>query len=432
MADGPARDFGILFNDHFISGHCTMGRTNSIADVAGVRVGHANFMKGKYYVNNVEKMIATAPPANVNSGVTAILPLGIVSTDSCSGQVPASANDNDEGYGINTSVPAGFFAVNGCGEMTGIHWIEESGILEGPIMLTNTVSVGAVRTAVIEYWNDSVSDPDADNGPLLPVVAETYDYYLNDILNPFNSDTNKRVDFGMAAKDAISNATSDTPAQGNVGGGTGMTCYSWKGGIGTSSRVVQLDKPFDTKAFTVGVLVQANQGTWNELTILGAPVGTVERLTPDFMPDDTVSECGLASSKTKRKSSIIVVIATDAPLLPHQLKRLARRAAHGIARTGTSTHDDSGELCIAFSTANQCAFNGYTQTGKVASDIVMIPNDLMSPCLFTAVIEATEEAIINALIAADDLDGNGGKACAIRNATNPKTLQQIMTKYNRM
>jgi len=253
-------------------------------------------------------------------------------------------------------------------------------------------------------------------------VAETYDGWLNDILNLEDSDFNK------AAQDAIQNATTAPPAQGNVGGGTGMTCYSWKGGIGTSSRKVQLA---NKNAFTVGVLVQANQGTWNELTILGAPVGPVERLTPEDSPDE-ITECGLGSRKNRRKSSIIVVIATDAPLLPHQLKRLARRGALGIARTGTCTHDDSGELCIAFSTADQRAFNGYAQTGNIATDMVMLPNDVMDPCLFTATVEATEEAIINAVIAAEELEANGHKGCGITNATGPTTLKQIMAKYHRM
>ncbi|HET6328408.1 MAG TPA: P1 family peptidase, partial [Planctomycetaceae bacterium] len=334
----------------------------------------------------------------------------------------------DEGYGINTSVPAGLFVLNGCGEMTGAHWVEESGILQGPIVLTNTVSVGTVRNAVIDYWQSHQKNADPDNGPLLPVVAETYDGWLNDILN-----TSPPIDFNQAAQDAIDNATTAAPAQGNVGGGTGMTCYSWKGGIGTASRVVELDTSLDDNTYTVGVLVQANQGTWNELTILGAPVGPVGKLEPDFSPD-TIDDCSVKSKRKKRrrKSSIIVVIATDAPLLPHQLKRLARRAALGIARTGTSSHDDSGEICIAFSTANQDAFNGYVQTGNVATDMVMLPNDTISPCLFTATVEATEEAIINALIAADDLPVDAKtKGCAIKNATNP-TLESILTYYHRM
>jgi D-aminopeptidase len=431
MAVQPARDFGIVFNDKHILGHCAPGNENSIVDVQGVCVGHAQFKLGKYCVNGIEKKIATPPPKNVNSGVTAILPLGKISTHGKSARRRTRNDDKDEGYGINTFVPAGWFALNGCGEMTGIHWIEESGILQGPIMLTNTVSVGAVRNAVIEYWKNGQRKPCPDNAPLLPVVAETYDGWLNDILNPLDDDPNQRVDFDMAATDAISNATVDPPLQGNVGGGTGMTCYSWKGGIGTSSRTVQLDTSLDQNDFTVGVLVQANQGTWNELTILGAPVGPIERLEPDCSPDE-ISECGVPSKKTKRKSSIIVVIATDAPLMPHQLKRLARRAALGIARTGTSSHDDSGELCIAFSTANRQAFNGYVQTNNVAKDMIMLPNDAISPCLFTAAVEATEEAIINALIAADDLEANGHKGCAIRNATDPTTLKHIMAKYFRM
>ena len=398
---------------------------NSIVDIAGVCVGHANFKIGKYYVNGNEKTVATPPPNTVNSGVTAILPLGNIPISSNSARQRADTDTNDEGFGINTFVPAGWFALNGCGEMTGMHWVEESGILQGPLMLTNTVSVGAVRSAVIQYWKNMQGNPAPDNAPLLPIVAETYDGWLNDILN-------LNVDFDMATQDAILNATNDPPVQGNVGGGTGMTSYSWKGGIGTSSRKVQLQTSLTKNSYTVGVLVQANQGTWNELTILGAPVGTVERLVPENPAPDTISECGLVSKKKKRKSSIIVVIATDAPLLPHQLKRLARRGALGIARTGTSSHDDSGEICIAFSTANQHSFNRYAQTGEIATDMVMLPNDGINPCLFTATVEATEEAIINALIAAEDLEVNGRKGCAITNANRPATLKQILAKYHRL
>jgi D-aminopeptidase len=421
---GPARVFGIRFNDDIHQDHCGPDASNSIVDVTDVCVGQATFKGGKYYINGDEKILSSPPPPNVNSGVTAILPLGNKKKAGRGSRRPG--DDSDEGYGINTFVPAGMFGLNGCGEMTGIHWVEESGILQGPIMLTNTVQVGTVRNAVIDYWKTHTqSSPHPENGPLLPVVAETYDAYLNDILD----DT---ADYHQAALDAIDNAVAGPPLQGNYGAGTGTTCYSWKGGIGTSSRIVKLN---DATTCKVGVLVQANQGTWNELTILGVPVGTVVRLKPKYFPDDPISECGVAPSrprkKHKRKSSIIVVIATDAALLPYQLKRLAKRAALGIARTGTCSRDESGELCIAFSTANQATFNGHAPP-STTPDLTMLDNDVISPCLFTAAIEATEEAIINALLAADDLTGNGSTGCSIRNATDPETLQKIMTDYQRM
>ncbi len=398
-----ARDLGIPFDG-------TTGLLNGITDVKGVCVGNCHISDN----------------LNVNTGVTAILPRG---------------NDPTQD-GIDTSVLAAWFSLNGCGEMTGTTWIEESGFLEGPIMLTNTASVGTVRDGVIRYSigqqgqsNEQNIDLD-DFGPLLPVVAETYDGWLNDILG-FHV-THKMV------KDAIDRASQNNVEEGNVGGGTGMTCYSWKGGIGTSSRMAKLYKMKKPAAqwgppdgYTVGVLVQANQGTYWDLVIRGVPVGTL--LTPPQSPDQppgqnprtNVHETPLYSasrqSRRRRKSSIIVVIATDAPLLPHQLKRLARRAAHGIARTGTITNEDSGELCIAFSTAN-----ADVSVDDEILQVSMFPNDNMDP-LFEATVGATEEAIINAMIAADTLKGHGGKhiATAITEVSGPSLLD-IMKQYNRL
>ncbi len=382
--NGPARALGIPFDGK-------TGDLNAITDVDGVYVGHCNVSDDK----------------NVNTGVTAILPM-------------KNDGKGKPGHGIDTFVFAGCFVINGTGEMTGTISVEESGFLEGPILLTNTVSVGTVRDAVISYSKQQYKgtiDPDKF-GPYLPVVAETYDGWLNDILG-------FHVTADMVTC-AIDNATDDNVEQGNVGAGTGTTCYSWKGGIGTSSRVVDVCGADDTNTtigtYTVGVLVQANHGTYWDLVIRGVPVGTDSSFPKPPTPrPDNPPKC------TSAKSSIIVVIATDAPLLPSQLKRLARRAAHGVARTGTITNDDSGEIFIAFSTKNTDA----SADDEVVS-VDMIPNDSMDP-LFEATVQATEEAIINALVAADTLHGANGKHTAQAIAKNPDAtpLVTIMQKYNR-
>jgi len=390
------------------------GKHNAITDVKGVCVGHRHH----------------SDSLNINTGVTAILPLGNV------GNGGPLKDTSGPGNGIDTFVLAAWFSVNGDGEMTGTTNVEESGFLEGPILLTNTASVGTVHNAVIKYsMNQQVKPIEPDNfGIYLPVVAETYDGYLNDILG-----------FHVTPQmvyDAIDNAKGGDVEEGNVGGGTGMTCYSWKGGIGTSSRKVvvygvqdtpkPIKNPNGNKDFTVGVLVQANQGTYWDLVIRGVPVGRDRDFaappdSPDFPPGTSTR------SKRARKSSIIVVIATDAPLLPNQLKRLARRATHGIARTGTITNEDSGEIFIAFSTANLDA----SDENRVAP-VGMIPNDSMDP-LFEATVQATEEAIINALVVAKTLVGRGGcnAAYAITDMPPPYSpsslsLVEVMKKYNRL
>lgn len=398
-----ARDLGIPFDG-------AVGDNNAITDVDGVYVGHVD----------------TGSPngSPIQTGVTAILP---------------RTNDKKSGigHGIDTFVPAAWYSLNGSGEMTGTTWIEESGLLEGPIMLTNTASVGTVRDAVIKYSmtqqnskNPQDIDPDYF-GLLLPVVAETYDGWLNDILG-FHV-------MPQMVCDAIDKAAQGKVPEGNVGSGTGMTCYDWKGGIGTSSRIAQLyqvddpTQPWGPSAgYKVGVLVQANQGTYWDLVIRGVPVGAY--LTPPMSPDKHPGQSTHATARTipprhirrSRKSSIIVVMATDAPLLPHQLRRLARRAAHGIARTGTITNNDSGEIIIAFSTANPDAASADQEVS-----MCMIPNDNLDP-MFEAAVQATEEAIINAMIAAETLTGRANHtATRILDASTPSLLD-VMKRFKRL
>ena len=397
--------------------------------------------------------------------MTAILPCGNTSIDT------TKTPRQNIGNGIDSFVLASWYAVNGCGEMTGTHWIEESGFLEGPIMLTNTCSVGTVRDAVIQFALNQVLptakndpsktvDPDYGLSLMLPIVAETYDGWLNNILTP-------AINYQAVAA-AINNAKQYTDPnqveEGNYGGGTGMTCYDWKGGIGTASRtniqiyvydqssppkwIVLKDptKPKDFPGYTVGVLVQANQGTFWDLVVRGVPVGT--QMTPPgtVLADDPppVPNPGPEplggpprKSRRQRKSSIIVVIATDAPLIPSQLKRLARRAAHGIARTGTITNDDSGELVIAFSTANQNSFTDPNSGNEIVGQATTIPNDAMDP-LFEATVNATEEAIINAVVVSDTMTGRAGHTAwriTDANLSNQpgftKTLIEVMQEYNR-
>jgi D-aminopeptidase len=421
-----ARGLGIPFDG-------TAGDANAITDVVGVLVGHSNCMSAD---------------KSVNTGVTAILPLGR--------QALETTPRKSIGCGIDSFVLGAWFTHNGIGEMTGTNCVEESGFLEGPIMLTNTASVGTVRDALIQYWlnellplvrNDPTKiDPDYDFTLLLPVVAETYDGWLNDILG-------FHVNYAMvkAALDgAKTYATSDQVEEGNVGGGTGMTCYDWKGGIGTSSRtnitlsqyddseppVYQpINDPNFPKGYTVGVLVQANQGTYWDLVIRGVPVGT--EMTPPDSADDPPPPGNpgpnprvVRRPRKKGKSSIIVVIATDAPLLPGQLKRLARRACLGIGRTGTITNDDSGEIAIAFTTANQPGTDPIAQLRS-------LPDESMD-FLFEATVGATEEAIINALVAANTLQGRKGHTGwgitdpKLQELTDPNpTLIDVMKNYKR-
>jgi D-aminopeptidase len=370
-ADKPrARDLGVPFNG-------TPGPLNAITDVAGVEVGHVTLISGSGKLQQGKGPVRT--------GVTAILPHGKTSPQ--------------EG------VFAAWFSQNGNGEMTGTTWVEESGHLWGPVMITNTHSVGVVRDAVIAWSVARYSDIDLEDWWALPVVGETWDGWLND-LNGFH------VKQEHAFK-ALDDAAPGPVREGNVGGGTGMICYEFKGGIGTSSRRVE----DESGAYTVGVLVQANFGRRAQLTIAGVPVG-------EEIPENRA----YASSRSLQGAnadtgSIIVVIAVDAPLLPHQLERLARRATMGIARTGSVASDSSGDIFIAFSTANRGA---GAPEGVPA--LKMIPNARITP-FFQATVEATEEAIVNALVAAETMTGVDDRRVI---ALPHDRLVSLLRKYNRL
>ena len=359
--DPRARDLGISFDG-------APGPLNAITDVAGVEVGFTTLISGS------GKLVVGQGP--VRTGVTAVLPRGKKS--------------------INDPVFAGWYSLNGNGEMTGTTWVEESGFLEGPVMITNTHSVGVVRDAVIKWRFEHGAADLSGYWWSLPVVAETWDGELNDI-NGFHV---KPED----AFHALDSAVGGPVAEGNVGGGTGMICNGFKGGTGTASRKLSAKDG----GYTVGALVQCNYGVQEQLRIAGIAVG---RELPSGIPhkDDT--------------GSIIVVVATDAPLLPSQLKRLARRVPLGLGRMGSYSGDGSGDIFIAFSTANPGAWGG----GKV-KQIAMVPNDDMNP-LFLATVQAVEESVVNALIAAKSMKGiNDFEVDAIPHAE----LQQVLKKYNRL
>ncbi len=352
-----ARELGVPFEGK-------PGPLNAITDVAGVEVGHVTLVSGQGPLE-----VGSGP---VRTGVTAVLPRGRQDA---------------------TPVFAGWFSLNGNGEMTGTTWIEESGLLEGPVMLTNTHSVGVVRDAVIR-WRVRRGDPDQSGyWWSLPVVAETWDGYLNDI-NGFHVEPEHVFA-------ALEGARSGPVTEGNVGGGTGMICHEFKGGIGTASRLTP-------RGETVGVLVQANYGLRQQLTIAGVPVGR------------EISEGTIWSRET---GSIIIVVGTDAPLLPHQLKRLARRASLGLARLGSVSGNGSGDIFVAFSTANSEAAKAM---GK--SSLETLSNPQMS-LLFEAVVQATEEAIVNALVAADTMEGRDGHRVL---GLPHERLREVLRKYGRL
>jgi D-aminopeptidase len=331
-----ARDLGIPFDG-------TPGKLNAITDVPGVEVGYTTLISGEGKLE-----VGKGP---VRTGVTAIIPRG---------------HDS-----LNDPVYAGYFSLNGNGEMTGTAWLEESGFLEGPIVITNTHSVGVTRDAAIA-WRIKHGAPDTTGyWWSLPVVAETWDGWLNDING-----------FHVQPEDvfaALDTAHGGTVEEGSVGGGTGMICYEFKGGNGTASReiTIRVSKDAPPRTFVVGVFLQANFGRRSQLVIAGVPVGK-----------EIPGEVYKAES-----GSCIAVVATDAPLLPNQLKRLARRVSLGLARTGTVSGNGSGDLFIAFSTANPNAAN----PNQITHAVETIPNDLMDP-LFTGVVQATEEAVVNALV----------------------------------
>lgn len=358
-----ARDIGIPFDG-------VPGRHNAITDVPGVEVGF-------------ETIVRDLPGDRaVRTGVTAILPRG-------------RTNHDKPAYG-------GWFSLNGNGEMTGTAWIEESGFIEGPIMITNTHSVGAVHEGTIRWRLENGAADSRDYWWSLPVVAETWDGYLNDI-NGFHV----RPEHAGAAIDA---AQPGPVQEGNVGGGTAMNCFEFKCGTGTSSRAVTVAG----KDHILGVLVQANFGVRDNLIVAGVPVGR-------HLRDDRVFSSTIADYTGF--GSIIIVVGTDAPLLPHQLKRITRRAALGLSRTGSIAGNGSGDIFLAFSTANPGINQSSSEGGSQS-----VANESIVP-LFEATIQATEEAIINALVAGRTMTGNGGKTVT---AIDHQELRRVLREFNRL
>ncbi|HET6566157.1 MAG TPA: P1 family peptidase [Xanthomonadales bacterium] len=377
-----ARDLGVPFPGQ-------PGPLNAITDVAGIEVGQTTLIKGEGKLQRGKGPVRT--------GVTAILPRG---------------KDSIE------PVFASWFALNASGEMTGTTWLDERGLLDGPILITNTHSVGVARDAAVEFMVDR-------GWPALwhaPVAAETYDGFLNDI-NGFHV---TKADV-LAA---LNSATGGPVQEGNVGGGTGMMCNWFKGGNGTSSRLVSVGD----ETWTVGVFVQCNYGRRQELlTIAGVPVPELQDAPKPCFEDRSVENywsarigyCDDADQQAfddrSGDGSIIVVVATDAPLLPHQLKRVAKRPSLGLGRLGTHSNDGSGDIFIAFSTANA----GELDENVTSTGMEMHPNNLLSP-LFKAVVEATEEAVVNAMVAAETMVGADG----LRFPELPEdTLAEIMARH---
>jgi D-aminopeptidase len=360
-----ARDLGVPFDG-------TPGLNNAITDVKGVEVGHTTLISGDGKLE-----VGKGP---VRTGVTAIHPRGKTSND---------------------AVFAAWFTLNGNGEMTGTTWVDDSGFLNGPVMITNTHSVGVVRDAVIA-WKVKHGGPDMEGYFWsLPVVAETWDGYLNDI-NGFHVHPDD-------AFHALDVAHSGPVEEGNVGGGTGMICNEFKGGIGTSSRVL------DAKAggYTVGVLVQCNYGSREQLRIAGINVGRE-------IPEHTVWKHDVGS--------IIVVVATDAPLIPTQLKRIAKKVSLGLGRNGSYSGDGSGDIFLAFSAANPEADKESPGGAKGLRSLTMLPNDSLDP-IFLATVQATEEAVVNAMVAAETMKGiNDHEVIALPH----NRLREALKKYNRL
>jgi len=358
-----ARDLGVPLEG-------TPGPLNAIVDISGVEVGHRTIISGD----------------NIRTGVTAVWPRGKQSSDPVFG---------------------GFYSQNGNGDMTGTHWLEESGFLDGPVLITNTHSVGVVRDSFLGWLVKNKRQPGTNVFPggfyTYPIVAETYDGYLNDI-NGFHV---KPEDVTAA----LDSASTGPVAEGNVGGGTGMICYGFKGGIGTSSRKVSVKQA----TYTVGALVQCNCGSRHQLRMGGLPVG--QEISAN-MPVASIGQ-----PYREDTGSIIIVVGTDAPLLPHQVKRLARRATLGLGRTGSVSGNGSGDIFIAFSTSNPRAAGATAETS-----VTMLPNDSLDP-VFEAAVQATEEAILNAIVGAETMTGaNGHKVYALPH----DQLQQTLKKYNRL
>ena len=354
-----ARDLGVPLDGK-------PGVWNAITDVPGVEVGYQTLESG-------------AGTAAIRTGVTAVWPRG-----------------------KNAAAPVfgGWFSLNGNGEMTGTTWLEESGLLSGPVLITNTHSVGTVRDAFIQWQVARARKVGAGADEWsLPVVAETWDGFLNDI-NGFHVTSADTVA-------ALESARSGPIPEGNVGGGTGMVCYGFKGGTGTSSR--------QFGSYTVGVLVQCNCGRRNQLRIAGTPVGQEIQ--------DAIPYAKNGAFRDEDVGSIIIVVATDAPLLPNQLKRLARRASLGLARTGSTSGNGSGDIFVAFSTANAEAAGA----AKGVVNLTMLPNDVMNP-IFEATVQATEEAILNAMLGAETMTGyQDHKVIALPH----DRLKDVLHKYGR-
>jgi D-aminopeptidase len=360
-----ARDLGIPFDG-------APGPNNAITDVQGVEVGHTTLISGS------GKLVVGKGP--VRTGVTAIHPRGKTSND---------------------AVFAAWFTLNGNGEMTGTTWVDDSGFLNGPVMITNTHSVGVVRDAVIA-WKVKHGTPDMEGyWWSLPVVAETWDGYLNDI-NGFHVHPED-------AWHALDTAHSGPVEEGSVGGGTGMICNEFKGGIGTASRVL------DAKAggYTIGVLVQCNYGARDQLRIAGIPVGRE-------IPEHTVFK--------EDVGSIIVIVATDAPLIPTQLKRVAKKVSLGLGRDGSYSGDGSGDIFLAFSTANPGAVSPKSNQPNNVHALTMLPNDSLDP-IFLATVQATEEAVVNAMVAAETMKGIDDHEVI---ALPHNQLREVLKKYNRL
>ena len=391
-AQERARDLGIRLPG-------TPGPLNAITDVPGLEVGHTTLIRG-------EGRLARGQ-GPVRTGVTAILPRGRTGPD---------------------SVFAAWFTLNGNGEMTGTTWIQESGVLEGPVLITNTHSVGVVRDATIDWMTRNGRAPIF----ALPVVAETFDGALNDDLG-----FHVRPEHVFAALDA---ARGGAVAEGNVGGGTGMICHFFKGGIGTASRRVTVGD----SAYTIGVLVQCNYGGRRAMRVDGVPVGEEIRdllpcvaggLTPSrpwlagvpACPADRTSGASTPpaapASRIEGMGSIIVIVATDAPLLPHPLKRVATRVSLGVGRMGGFGENSSGDIFLAFSTGNRGA-----SVTEGTSTLTMLSNEEISP-FFSATVHATEEAILNALLAAETMTGADGFRV---HALPHDRLVEIMRRYGRI
>ena len=339
-----ARSLGIPFTG-------TPGRWNAITDVPGIQVGYVTLIEGD----------------SVRTGVTGILPRGA--------------------DGAADPVAAGFFSLNGNGEMTGVSWIGESGTFSLPLVITNTHSVGIAHAGIVA-WTAKHHPELGDEWPL-PVAAETWDGYLNDAYGHHITEA--------TAIGALEAARGGPVEEGSVGGGTGMICYEFKGGNGTASRLVD----YRGTSYAVGVFVQANFGSRQELTLAGVPVGRL-------LAED--NRAGSGTTAPRGAGSVIAIVATDAPLLPHQCSALARRVTHGIARTGTISSHSSGDLFLAFTTANPGGFSGYTPrpgTERDYDQLRFIPWAQMNP-FFAAVVEATEEAVANALVANEEMTGRDG------------------------